>query len=634
MLCSLKRRRNGLCRRSKSSRGSIIGLNKTEEQIVPFLGFLIQWHGLEMSRKKKRGKGKPPSDERSARSRVAESLPSGGRARFAGWAEHPLIRVLSTHGAILLGLLTFFLYLGMVNHFVYFQGGDNAEYFMLARALAHGQGFTSTYIYPVQPHTKYPFLFPLMIAGMIKLFGENLILIKVLIALSAGLMAGASYRIWEDQGEKGIALAVALLLATIPFVLNYSVRLLSEIPFAAWVCLTLLLIERALKRDSPKSRPLVLGVVLALAAYFTRSAGIVLLPALAGAALLRSPVRKRLQQNLVMAGAIALPFLTALAAWFLRGYLLTQGQGKSYFREFFIKDSLDLNSPLVGFTDLIGRTLANGRYYLEQIGLTLGPFAAAWSRSALAGLGLLMVLIALIGWARVMARRRGAAELYAAVYSFLILVWNSSENRFLIPLYPVLLYYWLKGIQGLGLGMARVFPGLNRPAFFRALLAGVSLIMLTSNGWSDAQFLAQMARIRKLKGFEINPHFQIVATNELTGRILALAVYLRSHAEPDAVVFARKASLVALASDRPAIGPPLDADPAGFIRDLERNRVRYILVDEMYQDVQEYMVPALKTYPGRFQLVYQIPETQSSLYRFLPEEKGSRPPEAPAPITP
>ena len=576
-----------------------------------------------MSKKKSKKPSELPAGQAASQSpgESGKLSAKGQRESKRPWQEHPLVRIIKRYRTLILGIFTLVLFLGAVNPFFYFHGGDNAEYLMLARSLVHGQGFTSTYTYPVQPHTKYPFFFPLMMAGIIKLFGENLVLIKIMIAWCAAIMAGATYRMWEDQGDKGIALGAALLVATIPFTLQYSVGLLSEIPFAAWVCLTLLLAERALKKDSVKSLPLILCVFFALAAYFTRSVGIVLLPALVGAALLRSPVRSRLKQNLVMATAIALPFLTAFGAWYGRGYLLTHGQGKSYFREFFIKDSLDLNSPLIGFGDLIGRTQANGHYYLEQIGITLGPFAAALGRNRLADLGLLMVLITLIGFVRAMVRRRGAAELYAVAYSLLILIWSSSENRFLIPLYPVFFYYWLKGIEGLGLGIARLFPVLNRPAFFRSVLGGVSLIMLTSNLGADFQFLSTMAQIRKMKGFEINPRFQIIATNEATSRILALAVYLRSHAEPDAVVFARKASLVALASGHQAVGPPLASDPAGFIRDLETNRIRYILVDEMYRDVPEYMLPALKTYPERFQLVYQIPKTQSSLYRFLPEQK-------------
>lgn len=57
-----------------------------------------------------------------------------------------------------------------------------------------------------------------------------------------------------------------------------------------------------------------------------------------------------------------------------------------------------------------------------------------------------------------------------------------------------------------------------------------------------------------------------------------------------------------------------------MIAELEKNHVTYIVFDEVYKEVQKYFLPAIRSYPQRFQVVYQIPNTQSQVYQLLPKE--------------
>ena len=534
------------------------------------------------------------------------------------WMKPPALGFLRRHQAILLAAGALLLYLAAGNRFFYFRWEDNAHYYMLGRALAQGQGYTSVYTFPIAPHTKYPFFFPLMLAGVIRAFGENLIAIKILIALCAAITVGATCRLGEERGDKRIALFAAALAASVPYTLAFSVDVLSEIPYAAWAGLTLLWAERALNKDSAKSPALVAAVFFLLAASFTRSIGIALGPALVGAALLRSPIRDRLRQNLIPAAAIALPFLAAAGAWYSHGYLATRGQGENYFREFFLQDPSLPSSPRIGLLDVIERVQTNGQYYLEQIGGTLWPFSSAFGPDRMTGLGLLLAGIALIGFLQVFREQRGAPELYTLAYVSLILVWGVCHTRFLIPLYPLIIYYLLAGIQALLLGVKFLVSSRPGSILGRIVLSTATLLMLSSNLVADFRFLLQMTQDRRAQGFPINPRFEVIATEIHKDRILTLAVYLRFFAEPGAVVFARYPGLVALASNHPAVGEPFAPDLAGFLVDLEKHRVRYILWDETYWELGRYLIPALKAYPERFRLIYQFPGTRDQIYQYLP----------------
>jgi len=575
-----------------------------------------------MGAKKRKGKSKLASAPIRPEAPQRETPEEAKTAGFPAWLDHPVLQLAGRGRVLIVSALALLLFLGAVTPFVYFQGGDNAEYIMLARALVDGQGYTSVYTNPPEPHTKYPFLFPLMIAGIFWFFGGKILLVKILIAILAAVMVGATYRLWEEREEPWIALLTAVLVATVPFTLSYSVRVLSEIPFAAFATLSLLFCERSLKQDSLKNPSLVLCAVFLILAFFTRSVGIALAPALIGAVLLAPPLREQWKRNLLKGVVMTLPFLLAGGGWFLRGYLATHGHGKNYLSEFFIKDPYDLNSPLIGWTDLVSRVQSNGRYYLEQLAITLWPFSSSLDRNHMIMAGSLILLLALLGFGAVIRRRRGAPELFTLSYAALLLIWGFYENRFLIPLYPLLIYYGLKGIQVLLTGAAWAMPllRLRNRMFSPAALGVLALFLLVSNLSADLPLLKKMAQVRRVQGFELRPGFQIIATNEGMNRILHLALYLRAHAEPEAVIFARKPTLVALVSERKTVGGPFVDDPAGFIAELEKNQVTYIVFDEVYKEIQKYFVPAMRSYPQRFQVVYQIPNTQSQVYKLLPKE--------------
>ena len=238
--------------------------------------------------------------------------------------------------------------------------------------------------------------------------------------------------------------------------------------------------------------------------------------------------------------------------------------------------------------------------------------------------GSIIVIISLIGFIIVIKKHQGPPELFMIFYTPLILNWNISEVRFLIPLYPLIIYYLLKGVEGILLLVSQTFDYLKRPAIIRTALAFIVMTMLVSNLKANVIFLKWANNIRTTaKGFEINPFFHIIAATEGMKRMLGLAVYLRHHSDPHAVILARKPRLVSLASNRPAVGAPFDPDPAKFIANLEEKHVKYILIDEVYEDVKKYFFPSMKAYPERFRLSCRVTGTHSALFQFLPEQHSA-----------
>jgi 4-amino-4-deoxy-L-arabinose transferase-like glycosyltransferase len=530
--------------------------------------------------------------------------------------EHSVARFLSRHWIVIIGLLALCQFLFAVDDVFFFHGGDNAKYISLARSLIAGHGYTDINTYPAGPHVKYPFMFPLLIAAVMSVFGENILAVRVMIALFASITAVAAGLLWKDRGAGLIAVLTALLVSTSPYLLNYSVDIYSEIPFTAFSCLTLVFAERALKKDSALSPEIIFCALFLILAYFTRSIGIALAPALALAAFLTPPARERLKRNAVLAGVMVLPCAAAGLAWHLRGQILTGGGGRDYLAVFLQKEKYIRDSGIVGLYDLVDRVVTNCNYYLEQCGVTPWPFFHSPPPDKMFFGGALLVSISLLGFVRSIRHRRGAPELYLLSYLALMLSWGFKQSRFFIPLFPLLIYYLLMGLEGvISLG-ARLTTTSGKARTMNVAISLIAIIIVGINLSSNFKFLRLVSQSRDVKGFEINPWFRIMAMDEGMANLLAASVHLRDNSEPGAVVFARKPNLVALASDRPAVGGPFARNPSDFVSDLEKFRVRYIVTDETFDENIKYILPAVSVHADRFEPFFRVGWSRCFVYKF------------------
>jgi hypothetical protein len=535
--------------------------------------------------------------------------------------DNPVITKVVQYGFLILIALIMFQFLGMTNRYIFFAGGDNATYFCLAQSIIQDHSYADISTCPPTPHTKYPFMFPLLISIVIFFFGENILLIKIIIiAGSATLMAGATALIWQDREDNYLAIIITLLVATVPLTVLYSSRLLSEIPYTAFSCLTILFAERALKINSIKDYHFILCVIFCIISYFTRSIGITLVFSIILAFILTPPVRTKYKQNFIKAIAIALPFFIGAGAWYFRGFILTRGKIKGYLQQFFTKNTYIVDSPKISIADIMERITTNVKLYTLELGDSLFPFSFNTYDQRIIIYGTIIFFIIMLGFIRVFKQRRGVPEYYLITYVTVILVWGFREKRFLIPLFPFLIYYLIKGIEGIAISVTSLFSQKIGTITKHTVIIAIAMIMLYSNIIQNIQTLSTTNKINNSKGFEINPSFQIITTDKDMNRMLRLALFLRNHSEPGAIILGRKPSLIYLASGRPTIGGPFANDPEDFISNLEKSNISYIIMDEFHPDLTNATISAVKSYPERFRMVYRIPDSNSMILRFVPDK--------------
>jgi hypothetical protein len=470
-------------------------------------------------------------------------------------------------------------------------GGDNGAYITLGRSLLEHGTYTELWDPAEPPHTKYPPVFPAilaiaMAAGLVPFVQLKL----VVLAFSAAAVAFSF--LWLRARRRGaLALGIGILLAIAPGVLREGRWILSDVPFWAFTMIALWALERLRPNDWARFAVAAGAILLA---YFTRSAGLPLVIA----ALAWLGWRRHWRQFATLAAVIALPVLL----WWLR----TRAYGPSgYVNEFWFIDPYLPALGTIGVADMFARMGAN----LVKYATIHMPVLLAGSRGALfATAGTAIAGLAFAGWL-LRVRRPRASDLFVLFYLGLILIWPAvwSGERFLLPLLPLLLALAAETIMA---ATRRLAPGHDLRA---VTLAGVLTAFMAVPGLVAGARTGLVCTGRYLDGDPFpclgNPyHEDFFRFSTAMGDALA----------PDAVVLNRKPRLFYVLSGglKSAIYP-LSEDPTEFFRAADEAGATHVLFDRLDGVAELYLRPVLAERARAFCLMWAS-EDGTVLFAILP----------------
>lgn len=322
---------------------------------------------------------------------------------------------------------------------------DDAIYVATAKALATGQGYRLINLPGSPLQTKYPLLYPALLALIWKLwpsFPNNLIIMQVLNVVLGALAVGWGYLYlirWSYAGPWAAGLA-GLLTATAPWYLYFCGLTMSEELFALAVIGTAWALESYLRLDQPRlGQAFGLGLLLALPGYI-RLIGLVFIPL--GLALIW-----RRRQPLLPAAIPCLILLLALGSWMLYGRPRQEMAFLSYYRDY-LSWWLAI-SQMVWLRIIITNLFFTLSFAFGLLNPDFFQFADAakylWWPALLGGTAILVALGRQLIQARVL-------PVFLLGYLTVVLLWPWPPIRFLIPLLPFFLAFPLelgcRGAQG------------------------------------------------------------------------------------------------------------------------------------------------------------------------------------------
>lgn len=492
------------------------------------------------------------------------------------------------------------------------DGGDNAAYLALARSLQDGS-YRELWEPAMRPHTQYPPGWPLILAGGMTLGVKPWLGFKVIVAFFSAAAVGLSYLWARRASTAGVALAVGVLLAMGPGVVDVGRWELSDAPFWAFSMLALWAFARLPDtRAYPAAAEGAAEVPPATAGRWKAGLGIV---ALASVATLMAYATRSAAVPLVVAGAAWLAwkrrwswlalFAAVVAAyavpWWLRG---RAAGGPGYASHLWYVDPYRPVLGTVGIDGMLDRALRNASAYAgEHL-----PFLITGGENTNAALMLGIAVLALAAWGWGMrVRRPGMAEFWLPLYLGLVLIWPKewSAERFILPALPMLLVCAAEPVRALA---ARTT---GKPVVVGAILVGL-LVLPGAKPLGDKISVASQCRAA------YGPEERHPCLPEQWDDLLDMAEHMRGKLPEGSTVLARKPTLFWAYSGYPSRVYPFTPDPDTLLNAARDARARFILLDYMDNVSVMYLAPVLMQRPQGFCVMAAAGPSRATMMAILP----------------
>ena len=484
------------------------------------------------------------------------------------------------------------------------HGGDNAAYLALGHSLVQDGAYRELWT-PGQPeHSRYPPLYPAFLAAMILAGAKTWSAFKAL-SLAFTTLATAFCFLWARRlGGDRVGLVVALLFGASYGMIHAAQWILSEPLFVAVTCGSLWLLAPKPGSDAPRRQALAGGLILASAAYFTRTAGA---PVVAAAALWLAMGRRWKEL-----GVFAAAFAAVALPWHGRS-------GGGYVSEFWMINPYSPTLGQVGPWELAVRVANNAWSYVADY---LPDAVAGASGGAAAAAGGALAAAALAGWLRRVRSGPGVGEIFVGLYVCLMLAWPSqgASVRFVLPVLPLVLLYGYESAAWLAAALTKRAPGPSsllaarwrRPAGIATLAAAVAIPAGMS--WTR---LESTSRICRQATAALGPWGCYGANIRA---FQAMALWARDHLPEGSAVFSRKPRLFYAFSGVPSAVFPFEVNQARFFALADSLGINYFLRSNWDGREDRFVGPVVAAHPERFCLVadFQDPTESISILAIRP----------------
>lgn len=385
-------------------------------------------------------------------------------------------------------------------------GGDFSQYIHHAKNIAEGKSYHETgYIYNSQYSTlgpeTFPPVFPFILVPSYCWFGLNLTAMKFPAILFFLLSLWCIYLSFREELSFPYLIVLLNVLGFHPYFWEFKDEILSDLPFLCFVYFGVFLIQKAY-RAAPQSQNVYafyLGLTIYLA-YGTRSLGLILLASL----VVYDVIRFRRVSAFVTMTSLVAGILIVLQGVFFHN-------DRSYIDQFM---QIDLQS-----------NFHNALSYIKRFSLfwdnSYSHIARHLLFTATAG-------VALLAYVSRVKKALGILEIFSFFYIAAIIIFPFGQMRYLIPIFPLSLFYLFWGIQYL-------HHALKKTAAAKWSFAILIFFLFVS-------YAGQYSKMN------YGPISEGVAIKES----IELFEYIKNHTDEEDVFFFRKPRVLALFTERKA----------------------------------------------------------------------------------
>ena len=331
--------------------------------------------------------------------------------------------------------------------------GDNAEFITLSRSLASGQGLSSVNLPEPQMATKFPPVFPLMLAPVAAFYqnplsegqslgGPEFVTMKWLVVATFAIAAAFLFLLVRDLIDSTHAGVTTVIAVSNALTVSFSHQIMSEVPYMMWSLLALWLLNRGLERPEWRDNHwLWAGVAAMIVAYYTRSAGICLITAV----ILFLAIQRDWRRMMIVGGVC----FAAMLPWAIRNAMVG---GSIYYKWLFM---INPYRPNLGYLTPLGVS-QRVMWHLEIYLMEYLPKGVLWvlpkSSYLFEAVALLIAALAILTPILcIRGRRHLLILIYTVIFTGMLALWPWTGTRFIVPLMPL---FWFFTVYVIGKGVS------------------------------------------------------------------------------------------------------------------------------------------------------------------------------------
>lgn len=477
-----------------------------------------------------------------------------------------------------------------------YLGGDNAVYYINAKALMRGQGYTNIHLPEQQPANHYPPGYAFISAGIMKVFGDD---IEVMNKANGYFLFGSIVFLYfiliNLTGNKHLSFVIALLSALNLHLLNFSTIAMSEIPFLFTSLATVFFLMRVNKDEfSFKDYNLWLMLFFMVVSYYIRTAGL----SLVGGVILYFLFAR----NWKMATVCVVVFIMLAMPWYLRSKAL--GGGGYEHQLTMINPYRPELGKMATVKDWYNRVEKNVKRYVSMeipsavMCYKIENYNKAKPEDRKWGLGIFLSLLGILGLFA-LKNYRWLVIAYLAGTAFIVALWPDAwyGTRFILPAIPFI-YLLL---------ILPVYEGLNWLAEKIKLPENLRVVIL------PFVFLAFLT-VEK-KGITYLETFAKGLMNPAYTNYFELAKFAKQNLPKEAVVVCRKPELFFLYADRKCTNFLNSNNTDSLINNMKEVGATHLVIEQLgYGSTGRYLYPAVQKNPEKFKLVKQVKNPDTYLF--------------------
>jgi len=471
--------------------------------------------------------------------------------------------------------------------------GDNASYYILAKAISNGDGFVNTNIISKPKASQFPPGYPAFMASVMKVFNDEITTMKVANGFLFFLSLVILFFFFRNI-SKNIHLSFIITLALIfnMHLLQYSTIMMSEIPFIFISSLALLLLSKINFEKKPwKDSNFILMIFVVAATYYVRGQGLAMFVAMF--------IYLLIEKKWLHLAISSVGYFLLLLPWQIRNSDLGESAYSTALR---LKNYYNPDEGVMHFSDWISRFFVNLERYMKfEIPSSMFGYEADYQTAGSLMLGIFAALFVIFGIFKLKKFKFAVLAYIFATFGILFLwpeIWNGI--RFILALVPLLVFLFYYGIYSLIILISEKLK-LNNAKFLANILPFFFII-------SIFVFVNKMEELQKKSSMPMDPLFK---------NYFAVAKWTKNNLPDSAVIICRKPDLFYLDSKHFTDGFTKVSDIAEFLNSLDKKKTTHIVV---FPDgiTQRYFVPVYEKNPEKFPVIQQFTNPDVWLLEYKP----------------